>query len=283
MPPTLPDEQAALLRAIIAQPDEDTPRLVYADWLQEHGDEEQAQFIRDSIRLSRMRDEEVGRKYLLAGLTKLGGMKGRAWVEALGLSGADAWSDNGGFVRGMMEDVCYWDLEAFLGEAEVLFARLPVRALTISEQGRRFSADALRVIAAMPGLARLRRLDFFNDNWFDLSQDGWRALIGSPHLTSLREFYPTAFGLTDDHLLALAACPNVAALKCLDLSGNEFSVVGQLAILRSSHLIGLEELSLDNGGEPEDEELIELVTARFGSDAPLRYSVPDQEAIRLRR
>ena len=45
----LPDEQAALLAAICAEPDDDTPRLVYADWLQEHGDEEQAQFIRDGL------------------------------------------------------------------------------------------------------------------------------------------------------------------------------------------------------------------------------------------
>jgi uncharacterized protein (TIGR02996 family) len=31
-------DRAALVRAIIDQPD-DTPRLGYADWLQEHGDE----------------------------------------------------------------------------------------------------------------------------------------------------------------------------------------------------------------------------------------------------
>src|SRR5262249_22464510 len=40
------DEAAALLRAIIANPDDDTPRLVYADWLQEHDDPERAEYIR---------------------------------------------------------------------------------------------------------------------------------------------------------------------------------------------------------------------------------------------
>lgn len=30
------DERAALLRAVAANPDEDTPRLIYADWLDEH-------------------------------------------------------------------------------------------------------------------------------------------------------------------------------------------------------------------------------------------------------
>lgn len=40
-----PDE-LALLAAIHAAPRDDTPRLVYADWLQEHGQDEYAEFIR---------------------------------------------------------------------------------------------------------------------------------------------------------------------------------------------------------------------------------------------
>ena len=39
----------ALLSAIIAHPDEDTPRLAYADWLDEHGQPERAEFIRFQI------------------------------------------------------------------------------------------------------------------------------------------------------------------------------------------------------------------------------------------
>ena len=32
------DDGDALYRAILAHPGEDTPRLAYADWLQEHGE-----------------------------------------------------------------------------------------------------------------------------------------------------------------------------------------------------------------------------------------------------
>jgi uncharacterized protein (TIGR02996 family) len=39
-------DEAALLAAIIAHPDEDTPRLIYADWLDEHDQPERAEFIR---------------------------------------------------------------------------------------------------------------------------------------------------------------------------------------------------------------------------------------------
>src|SRR5262245_51635979 len=39
----------ALRRAILAEPDDDTPRLVYADWLQENGNTDRAEFIRAQI------------------------------------------------------------------------------------------------------------------------------------------------------------------------------------------------------------------------------------------
>ena len=51
--PTFPTN-AALEAAIIAHPDEDTPRLVYADWLDEHGDPDRAAFIRVQCRLADM-------------------------------------------------------------------------------------------------------------------------------------------------------------------------------------------------------------------------------------
>ena len=37
---------AAFLEAILAAPADDTPRLIYADWLDEHGDPDRAEFIR---------------------------------------------------------------------------------------------------------------------------------------------------------------------------------------------------------------------------------------------
>jgi uncharacterized protein (TIGR02996 family) len=46
-------DETALIAAICARPDDDTPRLVYADWLDDHGWEDRADFIRDQIALSR--------------------------------------------------------------------------------------------------------------------------------------------------------------------------------------------------------------------------------------
>ena len=43
----------AFLRTILASPEDDAPRLVYADWLDENGDPDRAEFIRLQIRLGR--------------------------------------------------------------------------------------------------------------------------------------------------------------------------------------------------------------------------------------
>jgi uncharacterized protein (TIGR02996 family) len=51
-------DRDALLRAICEAPDDDAPRLIYADWLDEHGDPRQAEFIRVQIELARAREDD---------------------------------------------------------------------------------------------------------------------------------------------------------------------------------------------------------------------------------
>jgi uncharacterized protein (TIGR02996 family) len=44
----------SFIRSIIAAPEDDAPRLIYADWLDEHGEPERADFIRTECRLARL-------------------------------------------------------------------------------------------------------------------------------------------------------------------------------------------------------------------------------------
>jgi uncharacterized protein (TIGR02996 family) len=44
----------SLIRSVLANPVDDAPRLVYADWLEEHGRPEDAEFIRVQIELARL-------------------------------------------------------------------------------------------------------------------------------------------------------------------------------------------------------------------------------------
>ncbi len=48
------EQQQALLRAVCAEPDDDGPRLVYADWLEENGQPQRAEFIRVQTELARL-------------------------------------------------------------------------------------------------------------------------------------------------------------------------------------------------------------------------------------
>jgi uncharacterized protein (TIGR02996 family) len=47
-------DRAALLAAVCERSDDDTPRLVFADWCDDHGDADYARFIRAQIELARV-------------------------------------------------------------------------------------------------------------------------------------------------------------------------------------------------------------------------------------
>jgi uncharacterized protein (TIGR02996 family) len=267
--PPIPAEQAALLAAIVADPDNDTPRLAYADWLDENGDEEQAAFIRESIAFARSGDHKEGKP------PHPGWERGREWLTQLGLAHAE----DHGYDRGFPKIVVYGSTNDFLDEAEALFDRIPVHDLAIWWQyhGGLFE-DALAAIADLPQLARLHTLRLANyDSEVPLA--GWRALIHSPYLRSLRMLSAGACGFTDGHAEVLAECTNLHGLTALDLSQNKIGVEGMLAIVRSPHLAGVTRLGLGANTRlhrmehdtPElYSQLVAALTERFGSDAPLR-------------
>src|SRR5688572_13903803 len=59
------DVEEAFLEDIIVHPDEDAPRLIYADWLEEHEiDRERAEFIRVQIALEGETEEGPRRWHL---------------------------------------------------------------------------------------------------------------------------------------------------------------------------------------------------------------------------
>jgi uncharacterized protein (TIGR02996 family) len=63
--PSVGPVEAAFLRDILAHPEDDTPRLVFADWLEEHGAPERAEFIRLQCQLARMSEGDPDRGRLL--------------------------------------------------------------------------------------------------------------------------------------------------------------------------------------------------------------------------
>ena len=54
---SLTTDEEALMAAIAAAPADDAPRLVYADWLQERGEETKAEYLRTVVRLMQPPEE----------------------------------------------------------------------------------------------------------------------------------------------------------------------------------------------------------------------------------
>jgi uncharacterized protein (TIGR02996 family) len=75
-------EDTAFLRAIQERPDDDTARLVYADWLEEQGDEQstrRAAFIRADCELASLPEEDERREELQGRLRELATGLGIVW------------------------------------------------------------------------------------------------------------------------------------------------------------------------------------------------------------
>jgi uncharacterized protein (TIGR02996 family) len=70
---------ADLLAAVLADPDSDGPRLLYADWLQEHGHSAGAEFIRVQCALARLTNDDAAWFDLEA--------RERTWLDAHGRFG----------------------------------------------------------------------------------------------------------------------------------------------------------------------------------------------------
>ena len=73
----------ALFAAVLAEPDEDTPRLAYADWLDENGDPARAEFIRVQVALANTSEDDPGRDALAERERQLLSAHRATWAEAL--------------------------------------------------------------------------------------------------------------------------------------------------------------------------------------------------------
>src|SRR5262245_54494625 len=73
----------ALLRDICENPEDDTPRLVYADWLDEHGDADRAELIRVQCEQARLPKDDPRGKELSQRAEELLREHDTDWVGAL--------------------------------------------------------------------------------------------------------------------------------------------------------------------------------------------------------
>src|SRR5262249_45999206 len=146
----------------------DTPRLVYADWLQENGDPDRAEFIRLQVQLARL-SEGDGRQLELRANDLLARHEDE-WVRPV--RGLVLWYR---FERGFVGTVGV-EAVAFLASAAGLFRLAPVRYASIQ-----VGAGEVAAVAASPHLARLRSLHIGDE----AGDAGAEWLAGSPHLAGV--------------------------------------------------------------------------------------------------
>jgi uncharacterized protein (TIGR02996 family) len=150
----------ALMEAILAAPDDDLPRLVYADWLQENGQPERAEFIRVQIELSQLGTDELipsnSRAVELAAREQtLLALYRDAWLAPIQAERAlERHVSHGQFRRGFVE-VVWMPARYYLRQAERLLNRTPVRELRVTGASNEDLAELLE----SPFLGRLDGLD----------------------------------------------------------------------------------------------------------------------------
>jgi uncharacterized protein (TIGR02996 family) len=163
-----PDD--AFLQAILESPDDDTPRLIYADWLEEHGQPERAEFIRLQCLLARMPVDDPRQHKRKARERELAAANGKTWIGPLvGL--VTDWQLRRGFVECI---TIMW--RAFRNcHEDYLFRLTPLREL-------RPLSCSLGGLAFCPLVGRLARIDLRDSHLYDAAV---KVLVESPYLANV--------------------------------------------------------------------------------------------------
>jgi uncharacterized protein (TIGR02996 family) len=255
-------DRDALYRAILAHPGDDTPRLVYADWLQENDRPEEAEFIRLGCRLEAEPPEHPDYVEWQARHDELS-----LWLGAhcpvrrpkltggLFMSGGESWwhVSRRGFPR-------YLEFEgndrpgsrpirALAAALEKAFAVLPTRWLVVRWVTVSQLAELLRqpVIEQLDTLTVQLRLDD------EPRDDAARLIASSPNLRNLRGAC-LAFDVGEAGAAALARSEHLGRLEWLKLGGGSFTAAALRSLASSLWFRNLRSLALnDLAGHPAEE------------------------------
>ncbi|VTS02303.1 Repeat-companion domain protein OS=Isosphaera pallida (strain ATCC 43644 / DSM 9630 / IS1B) GN=Isop_0391 PE=4 SV=1: LRR_6 [Gemmata massiliana] len=226
-------EHDAFLRAICANPDDDTARLVFADWLQEHGEPDRAEFIRLHIEWCRHAPDVPPDDLWL--------QLGVAW-EASKLSQSPMFGDGyDAHDRGLVAGV--WFNSRFRPErVEAAFDHNPIRIIHVSPR----TEESAVWLAQTPLFARLRGLCHTGR-----SVDVARRLVESPHIGNLellRLDLEDDEGRTEDVGSILASARHLDRLTVLDLDGTHINDAGFEALVAAPHLGTVRKLIMRSDG-----------------------------------
>jgi len=189
---------------IFASPDDDGPRLVYADWLLEQGDPH-GEFIHLQIQRAALKHgSSPARRFRKRELELLREHEAE-WVGPVA-NLVDRYEFHRGFVSHIR-----LALSRFLRSADEIFQHAPVDSLRL-----RKGASNTRKLFEISHLKKVRSLNLHRSR---LDGPAVRALRDGGHFESLRHAEFDQCGLTPEGCHILAGT-NLPSLESLDLSGN---------------------------------------------------------------
>ncbi len=254
-------EAEAFLQRIRAHPDDDAPRLIYADWLEEQGvagdpewGPQRAYFIRVQIALARLSDEDVDVEVPKARRTrstpdrdtareKLRGKLIEEEQDLLIKHGEDWEAPFRGlatglkFCRGFVEKVNI-AASKWIKQAHELFIAGPVQHVQL--------LDLDKNLPLAFQCSYLNRLAAFGVYGSHKGRPLARAVAESPHLAGLKRLSLGRNDFEDDSAEHLATSPYLANLEELDLTDNFLGETGARSLAASSYLGNVRYLELRN-------------------------------------
>jgi uncharacterized protein (TIGR02996 family) len=223
--------EEAFLQDIAAHPDDDAPRLICADWIEEHGDPERAELIRVQCELARLGSWELVRQIQLRRREReLLATRGKEWSKPL-----RAYSSNFDFRRGFADRITM-PASTFLHHAADV-----ARITPLYEVKLRTVNSLVEKLARCPALARVSRLDLdFNK----LGVGRLETLLKSRHLKNLTHLDLSNNALTSGAGAVLARAKNLSSLAHLTLDNNHLGVVGWAGLAEAPWLGQVQTLNL---------------------------------------
>jgi len=231
----VPDNLRAFLKAVHTQPDDDAPRLILADWLDEHahsrnGYAARAEFIRVQCRLASQLLTPEQRLVLESHASTLVRRHRQDWEEPWRQLGAREllWS------RGFPEAATLSGPQAVTAAAELL-RWCPLRTLTLTH------CPNAAALAMYPELQTLTALEL---GWNQLGDAAVAELAGSPHVQNLARLGLEANDLDPTAAVALAEQSHLGKLRSLGLDWNPLGDEGIVALAHAAILRRLRHLTL---------------------------------------
>ncbi|VTR92006.1 Uncharacterized protein OS=Sorangium cellulosum So0157-2 GN=SCE1572_06350 PE=4 SV=1 [Gemmata massiliana] len=204
-------DRESLLAAITANPEEDIPRLMLADWLKDNGVPDRGEFIRLQVEAAQQEAFSPRARELEAAAQELLNRYRGEWTRAL----SERITDHR-FARGFIEHVGV-NAATFVQSAPALFATAPIRSLLVERFTRMVDPVSLEPLFNSPQMTRVRKLDFSK---LENTTDYFDPLAACRHLNQLTDLNLRKLPVPVSWFRALIAGSAFPALTGLDLADN---------------------------------------------------------------